>query len=126
MAEEGLSGDLLQRIKLHGLRSGLWHRLRPVERSLFQASIVYARLKGMIVNNHLLRLLGGIVEKLRACVRGGIVLLGRSRAISLWSLFACRGVFSWCPTLRRWLGDEGYVFYLGVTWMNTGALFRSP
>jgi len=122
----GLSGDLLRRSRALGMRKGSWRLLGSVERALFRASIAYTSLKGRVVNARLVGLLSNIIGKLRADVRGSILRLGRSRALSLRGVFSERGVFNWCPPLGSWLEEAGYIFYLGATWRNTAAMFRCP
>jgi len=120
-----LTSGVLQRFRLLGLRNGLWRSLGPVEQALYRASIIYANVKGRIVNARLLELLNGLIERLRMNVQSTILALGRFRAKELGEAYSRRGVFAWCPSLRGWLEDVPFQFFLAVTWKNTGAMFRN-
>jgi len=105
--------DLLA-IRLKAYRNGGWRRLRGVEKALFKASLELARLRGRIVNPSLIKAVENIVSKLLQTPATRILQLGREYASRLLELYSRNGVFEWAPSLRKWLKDLGYVFWLGL------------
>jgi hypothetical protein len=120
-----LSFKALQRFQRRALRFGVWRRLTDYERAFFTASILYAEVRGWIVNGKIVDMILYIVEKLRTGIGARVVRAGLRRATELRAFYAEKGVFKWCPRLVGWLLDPGYVIYLGTSWMNTPAMFRS-
>jgi len=116
----------LQRCLRCGLRNGRWRRLRVVEKAFYRASMWYAKAGGRIVNEKVVGMLLEIFEKLRASFGARANQAGLQRAEELASTYSAREVFSWCPRLRVWLKEQGYILYLGVSWMNTSTMFKQP
>jgi hypothetical protein len=117
-----LNGVVLRRFLLTGLRNGLWRSLSSVEQALYRASMIYAGVKGRIVNARLLESLNSLMSRLKRNTKGIILLLGRLRAKELNETCLTRGTFAWCPSLSTWLKQEDYRLHLGVTCKNTDVM----
>ena len=105
--------DLLH-VRLKAYRNGGWRRLGGFEKAFFRAAMDLARLRGRIVNPSLIKAVENIVSKLLQTPATRILQLGRERASRLLELYSRNGVFEWAPSLRKWLKDPGYVFWLGL------------
>jgi hypothetical protein len=70
----GLNGVVLRRFLLTGLRNGLWRSLSSVEQALYRASMIYAGVKGRIVNARLLESLNSLMWRLKRIIEHKIVL----------------------------------------------------
>jgi len=95
-----------------GLRNGNWRKLRRVEKALYMASMWYARVRGAIMNETLVGMLSVLVDKLKATKGARIFKRGYEKAVEL--LNKGEGIFAWAPSLRGWLKDPDYVFWLGA------------
>jgi hypothetical protein len=82
---------------------------------LFKASLELARLRGRIVNPSLIKAVENIVSKLLQTPATRILQLGREHASRLLKLYGSNGVFKWAPSLKNWLKDPEYMFWLGVS-----------
>lgn len=116
-----LTYEELSAIRERSYRNGNWRRLTQAERALYRASLGLARLRGKVVNAHLLEVLRGIIGKLTRRLADKILEIGRKRASELRELYRRNGVFGWLPMLERLLEDEDYLFWLG----NRELLMRS-
>jgi hypothetical protein len=95
-----------------GLRNGNWRKLRRLEKALFMASLWYSRVQGAIMNEMLVRKLSVLVEKLKETKGTRVFKRGYEKAVEL--LNKGESIFSWAPSLREWLKDTDYVFWLGM------------
>ena len=95
-----------------GLRNGNWRKLSRLEKALVRASLWYSRSQGAIINEMLVRKLSVLVDRLKATVGARIYKRGFEMAVSL--LNNGEDVFAWAPSLKEWLKDPDYVFWLGA------------
>ena len=95
-----------------GLRNGNWRKLSRLEKALYMASLWYSRVHRMIVNEKLLSKLSVLVDKLKATSGARVFKRGFEKAAEL--LNKGEVIFSWAPSLREWLKDPDYVFWLGA------------
>jgi hypothetical protein len=95
-----------------GLRNGNWRKLSRLEKALVRASIWYSRGQGAITNKMLVSKLSVLVDKLKATAGVRIFKRGFDKAVSLLNKGEC--IFAWVPSLREWLKDPDYVFWLGT------------
>ncbi|MEM3833346.1 MAG: hypothetical protein QW128_07145 [Thermoprotei archaeon] len=95
-----------------GLRNGAWFKLKRLEKSLYRATLLYAKFKKRIINSELISQLNTIIEKL---LTPGLKILKRGfeRAKKLVEAYK-KGYLSWCPELIEWLQDPKYIFWLGL------------
>ncbi|MDF2954397.1 MAG: hypothetical protein OD815_000013 [Candidatus Alkanophagales archaeon MCA70_species_2] len=108
-----LSHEHLLRVFRKGLRNGNWRRLGRLEKALYMASLWYARVRGFIVNELVVRKLKALVDKLTETVREKIFMRGLERAMEILEKYEERGVFAWAPSVREWLSDPDFIFWLG-------------
>ena len=101
-----------------GLRNGNWRKLHRVEKALYMASLWYARVRGAIMNETLVGMLSVLVDKLKATKGARIFKRGYEKAVVL--LNKGEGIFAWAPSLRGWLKDLDYVFWLGAGGLRIG------
>jgi len=101
-----------------GLRNGNWRKLHRVEKALYMASLWYARVRGAIMNETLVGMLAVLVDKLKATKGARIFKRGYEKAVVL--LNKGEGIFAWAPSLRGWLKDLDYVFWLGAGGLRIG------
>ena len=97
-----------------GLRNGNWHRLSRLERALYRASLWYARVQSVIVNDLVVSRLSLLMDKLRETEGARIFKRGMKRASEMLGKYEENGVFRWAPQWKEWLKDPDYIFYLGV------------
>jgi hypothetical protein len=95
-----------------GQRNGNWRKLRRLEKALFMASLWYSRVQGVIINEMLVRKLSVLVDKLKETSGARTFKRGYEKANGL--LSKGDGIFAWAPSLREWLKDPDYVFWLGA------------
>jgi len=95
-----------------GLRNGNWRELRRVEKALYMASMWYARVRGAILNEKLVSKLATLVDKLKVTSGARVFKRGYEKAVEL--LNKGESIFAWAPSLRGWLKDPDYVFWLGA------------
>ena len=72
----------------------------------------------MIVNEKLVSKLSVFVDKLKATSGARVFKRGYEKAVEL--LSKGEGIFSWAPSLRIWLKDPDYVFWLGTGGLKIG------
>nr|QNO53212.1 hypothetical protein HNLOENAD_00012 [Methanosarcinales archaeon ANME-1 ERB6] len=103
-----------------GLRNGNWRKLNWKEKALYRAAMAYTKLKkkgGMamdIVNGMIVEKLLGLVERLKETKGMRIFKRGFKKAVEMLENGEERGVFAWAPSLRHWLKDPDYIFWLGT------------
>jgi len=102
-----------------GLRNGNWRKLRRLEKALYQASLWYSRVQGAIINEMLVGKLSTLKEKLKATSGARVFKRGYEKAVEL--LNKGEGIFAWAPSLREWLKDPDYVFWLGAGGLRIAA-----
>jgi hypothetical protein len=107
--------DLLGYMK-RALRNGSWFKLPRLERALYRASLILAKMKGKILNADLITQLLEIIEKLLT-PKMRIMKLGFQKAQKLIEAYK-KGYLSWCPELLQWLTDKNYIFWLGLKAQN--------
>ncbi|MEM2914100.1 MAG: hypothetical protein QXH91_01670 [Candidatus Bathyarchaeia archaeon] len=100
-----------------GYRNSSWHRLSLLERGFLRAAILYAKIKGIIVNAKVAGILSTIIEKIRTTPSTRIIQAGLAKAEQISTQNS--QVFKWCPRLREWLLDCTYIFWLGLTELST-------
>ena len=99
-----------------GLKNGNWRRLKFMDKALYRAAMEYANRgqRGCVVNGKLVEKLRGLIEKLKETNGMRIFKRGLDKAIELLETSAEKGVFVWAPSLRYWLKDPNYIFWLGT------------
>ena len=97
-----------------GQRNGNWRKLSRLEKALFMASLWYSRVKGAIINEMVVRKLSVLLDKLKATTGARIFKRGFEKAVALLNRSEEGGIFTWAPSLRKWLKDPDYVFWLGA------------
>ncbi|MCD6456233.1 MAG: hypothetical protein J7K81_05530 [Methanophagales archaeon] len=100
-----------------GLRNGNWRKLRFLDKALFRAAMGYAKRGRSIVNGLLVEKLLELAARLKETRGMRIFKRGFEKAVEMLEKGDEKGVFVWAPSLRYWLKDPGYVFWLGtVRW----------
>ncbi|MGB2729054.1 MAG: hypothetical protein WBD09_11430 [Halobacteriota archaeon] len=103
-----------------GLRNGNWRKLNRKEKALFRAAMAYTKLRKKgemamdIVNRMLVEKLLGLVERLKETKGTRIFKRGFKKAVEMLDKGEEKGVFAWAPSLRYWLRDPDYIFWLGT------------
>ena len=95
-----------------GLRNGNWKRLPRLEKALYMAALWYSRVQGAIMNETLVGMLAVLVDKLKETSGARVFRRGYEKVVEL--LSKGEGIFAWAPSLRKWLKDPDYVFWLGA------------
>ena len=114
----GFSYTELLNLFRKGLRNGSWRRLDRLEKAFYRATLWYAKVKGEILNSKIISMLLGIAEKLRETLNVKIFRAGLERAEKMAEALEA-GAYSWCPSLKAWLKQPTYVFWLGLTWLSS-------
>jgi hypothetical protein len=83
-----------------------------MEKALYMASLGYSRVQGAIINEMVVRKLSMLVDRLKATSGARVFKRGYEKAAEL--LNKGESVFAWAPSLREWLKDPDYVFWLGA------------
>jgi hypothetical protein len=109
----GFSYTELLNLFRKGLRNGSWRRLDRLEKAFYRATLWYAKVKGEILSSRIISMLLGIAEKLRETLSVRIFRVGLDRAEKMAEALEA-GVYNWCPSLRVWLREPSYVFWLGL------------
>jgi hypothetical protein len=117
-----LSYRSLLAVRLKAYRNGGWRRLGGFEKALFRAALDLARLRGRIVNPLLLSKVENIIYRLLQTPATRILQLGREHASRLLELYGGNGVFKWAPSVRSWLKDPEYLFWLGLNQLSLRSL----
>ena len=102
-----------------GLRNGNWRKLRRLEKALYMASLWYSRVQGAIINEMLVGMLSELVDKLKATPDARVFKRGYEKAVEL--LNKGEEIFAWAPSLREWLKEPDYVFWLGAGGLRIGS-----
>jgi hypothetical protein len=101
-----------------GQRNGNWRKLSRLEKALYMASLWYSRVQGAIINEMVVSKLSSLVDKLKATSGARVFKRGYEKAVEL--LSKGEGIFAWAPSLREWLKDPDYVFWLGAGGLRIG------
>ena len=101
-------------VKLKGLRNGNWRKLSFLDKGLFECALSLAKIRGKIENMNLMVKLAKIIIKLKATIKTEIAKLGLLKAQALKRLYTLKGVFDWCLSLKNWLNEPSYIFWLGL------------
>ena len=111
----------LRNIFKKGLRKGNWRKLNRKEKALYRAAMAYTKPKknkaGMamdIVNEMIVEKLLGLIERLKETKGMRIFKRGFKKAVEMLERGKEKGVFAWAPSLRYWLRDPDYIFWLGT------------
>jgi len=96
-----------------GLRNGNWRKLRFMDKALYRAAMWYAK-RRCIVNGELMEKLLGFIEKLKETKGMRIFKRGFEKAVEMLEKGEEKGVFAWAPSLKKWLKDPDYIFWLGT------------
>lgn len=97
-----------------GLRNSNWRKLSRLEKALYMASLWYSRVKGAIINEMLVKKLSALLEKLKETSGAKVFRRGYKKAVELLKKCEESGVFAWAPSIREWLKDPDYIFWLGA------------
>ena len=97
-----------------GLRNGNWRKLRFLDQALYRAAMWYAKRGVSIINGKLLEKLLELVARLKETKGMRIFKRGYEKAVELLEKGEEKGVFVWAPSLRCWLKDPDYIFWLGT------------
>ena len=76
------------------------------------AALWYSRVQGKIVNEMVVGKLSALMDKLKETKGARIFKRGFEKAVEL--LSKGEGIFAWAPSLRVWLKEPDYVFWLGA------------
>ena len=115
----GLSYAALRACRIRGIRNGNWRLLDVVQRGFYRACLAYTRLRETIVNPKMVSLIGELVEKLTSTARIRALKAAVEEVDRVTSIYSRAGVFKWAPQVKAWLQDEVYMFWLGVTRLNS-------
>jgi len=97
-----------------GLRNGNWRKLRFLDKALFRAAMGYAKRGVSIVDGKLLEKLLELVARLKERRACGYLKEDLKRRLCCWRKGEENGMFVWAPSLRCWLKDPDYIFWLGT------------
>jgi len=97
-----------------GLRNGNWRKLWFLDKALFRAAMGYAKHGRSIVNGKLIEKLLGLVARLKETKGMRIFKRGLEKAVEMLGRGEEKGVFAWAPSLKKWLKDPDYIFWLGT------------
>jgi len=97
-----------------GVRNGNWRKLRFLDKALFRAAMGYAKRGRSIINGLLVEKLLGLVERLKETKGMRIFKRGFEKAVVMLGKGEEKGVFAWAPSLKKWLKDPDYIFWLGT------------
>jgi len=98
-----------------GVRNGNWRKLRFMDKALYRAAMWYAKRGRSIVNGLLVEKLLVLIEKLKETKGKRILKRGLKKAVAMLEKGEEKGVFAWAPSLKKWLKDPDYIFWLGTT-----------
>ena len=121
----GLTHEVLSAYQLKAVRNGNWRLLNGMQRGFYRACVVYARLRGSIVNPKLVDLLRGLIEKIRSTPKMEALNVAIIEINRMAPIYFRAGVFNWVPELQRWLQEEPYLIWLGLTKLNTPTIFQN-
>jgi len=113
MLTKGLTYEELITSFKKGLKNGNWRKLRFLDKALYRAAIGYAKCGGSIVNGKLVEKLLELAARLKETKGMRIFKRGFEKAVEMLNKGEEKGVFAWAPSLRYWLRDPDYVFWLG-------------
>ena len=105
--------DLIASFK-KGLRNGNWRKLRFLDKALVRAAMWYAKYGGSIVDGRLVEKLLGLIARLKETGGMRIFERGFKRASELLAKGEAGEVFLWAPSLKKWLKEPDYIFWLGM------------
>jgi hypothetical protein len=123
LSKRGLDKPIIRHEELStafkkGLRNGNWRKLRRLEKALFRASLWYSKVHNVVINEMLVSKLSVLLDKLKATAYAWIFKRGFEKAVELSS--KGESIFAWAPSLREWLEDPDYVFWLGTGGLRIG------
>jgi hypothetical protein len=101
-----------------GLRNGNWRKLSRLEKALVMASLWYSRVHRRVVNEMLVSKLSTLMDKLKVTSGARVFRRGYEKAVEL--LSKGESVFAWAPSLREWLKEPDYIFWLGAGGLRSG------
>ena len=103
----------LERYQRKSMRTGNWRTLNFFERALYRAAMWYAK-RRFIIKGTLVKKLLVLIEKLKETNGMRIFKRGLQKASELLENGDAKGVFVWAHSLRYWLKDPDYIFWLGT------------
>jgi len=106
--------DDLVAVLRKGLRNGNWRKRRFLDKALFRAAIAYAKHGRSIVNGLLVEKLSALAARLKETKGMRIFKRGFEKSVEMLEKGEEKGVFAWAPSLREWLKDADYIFWLGT------------
>lgn len=114
MQKQSLTYDVLFTSFRKGRRNGNWRELGFLDKILYRASLWYAKHHGRIGNGMLGEKLLGFIEKLTETSGMRIFKRGLDKAVAILEKSEEEGLLRWAPSLRVWLRDPNYIFWLGA------------
>ena len=84
-----------------------------MEKALYRAALWYSRIRGVIINEMVVGMLSVLMDKLKETSGAKVFRRGYEKAVEL--LKKGEYIFAWAPSLRKWLRDPDYVFWLGAS-----------
>ena len=108
-----LSYDRLLSYLYGGFRNGNWRRLSVDDKAMYRAGLEFAKVNREVRNPMIVARLLAIVEKIKARVKTMLLKVGLDKTEEMFSEYAKRGIFSWCPQLKAWLRSQAYIVWLG-------------
>jgi hypothetical protein len=94
-----------------GQRNGVIRRLSPIKKGFFSAALNYAKIKGKITNRRLIDMIEGVVDQIRMNTGLKMLRRGLERVLGLSKNIKMMRIF---PSLKKWVNDDAYVFWLGT------------
>ncbi|MFZ2071084.1 MAG: hypothetical protein WAV32_05750 [Halobacteriota archaeon] len=114
MSREEITYADLNAIFRKSFRNGNWRKLRFMDKALYRAAMWYAKYGGSIVDGLLVMKLLRLVERLKETGGMRIFERGFKRASKMLDKCEEKGPFVWAPSLKKWLKDPDYIFWLGM------------
>ena len=112
--ENSITYNRLRAVLEKAYRNGNWRKLSLIERALYRGVMQLARLRGKIVNPSLVDRIKQIISKLVQTPVARILQLAREQVFRILELYSRNGVFKWALSVKQWLKDPEYLFWLGA------------
>jgi len=118
-----LTREGLERVKKRALRFKAWFKLDRFERAAIDLTI---RVVERVRNSTLAQVILRIVDKLRQWLKPSL----KERALNIGRPLAekvSRIAQAWGNRkAKAWANDSNFIFYLGISWLNTSIIYRQP
>ncbi|RLE53683.1 MAG: hypothetical protein DRJ26_03090 [Candidatus Methanomethylicota archaeon] len=116
-----LTRQFLERIRKRAIRFRIWFKLDRLERAAIDLTIkVVERVKNSTLAQVILRIVNKIHQWLKPTLKERALSIGRPLAIKI----ACLAQKWGNQKASTWINDLGFIFYLGVSWLNTSIIYR--